>query len=143
MMRKLAILSVAFIFAALLTVSAFAQATPPANGSETSKKAESALVAEWEIVISAPGQDLAGKLKLEKDGDNYKGAVITDLGEAPLKNIKIKDDNTFTADMTANIQGQTFEGPITGKLVDGKISGEINLGGLGAITYTGKKPEKK
>ena len=44
---------------------------------------------------------------------------------------------------TDNVQGQTFEGTITGKLADGKLSGEINLSGLGAIPYSGKKPEKK
>jgi hypothetical protein len=144
-MRKLAILSAVFIITALFTTASFAQSeptTPPAK-SENSKKAESALVADWDVTISAPGQDLAGILKLEKDGDNYKGSVLTDLGEAPLKNIKINDDNTFTAEMTASVQGQVFEGTITGKLADEKISGEINLSGLGAITYSGKKAEKK
>ena len=140
-MKKLTVLCVAFIFVTLFAVSASAQA--PDNKKEEPKKEEkSAVVADWEVVISAPGQDLPGKLKIEKEGDNYKGAVITDLGEAPLKNIKVTADS-FTADMTANVQGQTFEGTITGKLAEGKLSGVINLSGLGEIPYSGKKPEKK
>lgn len=137
-MKKLAILGIAFIFTALLTVSASAQ------GATDEKKAEtSALIATWDITISAPGQDLAGTFKIEKDGDNYKGAVNTDLGEAPLKNIKVNDDNTFTADITVNVQGQSMEGTMTGKLADEKITGEITLAGLGSIPYSGKKAESK
>ncbi len=137
-MKKLAILGIAFIFMALLSVSASAQ------GATEEKKAEtSALIATWDINIAAPGQDLLGTFKLEKDGDNYKGAVNTDLGEAPLKNIKINDDNSFTADITVNVQGQTMEGTMSGKLADEKITGEINLAGLGSIPYAGKKAEKK
>ena len=137
-LKKLIILGIAFIFTALLTVSASAQ------GATDEKKAEtSALIATWDITISAPGQDLVGTFKLEKDGENYKGAVNTDLGEAPLKNIKVNDDDTFTADITVNVQGQTMEGTMSGKLADEKISGEINLAGLGVISYAGKKAEKK
>ncbi len=146
-MKKLAILCIAFVFVALFTVSASAQdkpSTPPDTKTEEPKKDEkSPFLAKWDITISAPGQDLPGTLNLEKDGDGFKGAVNTDLGEAPLKNIKIKDDNTFTADITANVQGQTMEGTVTGKLAEGKLSGEINLPGIGAIPYTGKKPENK
>lgn len=146
-MKKLAILCFVFVFAALFAGSALAQdnsTTPPATKSEEPKKDDkSPLLANWEVTISAPGQEMSATLKLEKDGDNYKGLLMTDLGEAPFKNIKIKDDNTFTADMTANIQGQTFEGTVTGKLTDGKLSGEINLQGIGAIPYAGKKQENK
>lgn len=145
-MKKFAILSTALFIAVLLTVSVSAQtgpATPPANKSEDLKKDEgNPLVTEWDVNIAAPGQDLAGTLKIEKDGEGFKGKVITDYGEAPLKNIKISGDS-FTGDMTANVQGQSFEGSITGKLADGKLTGEINLAGLGSIPYTGKKPEKK
>lgn len=134
-MKKFAILSVTFIFVALLSVAAFAQ--------EASKSKESALLASWEVTFSAPGQDVPGTFKLEKDGDSYKGNVSTALGESPLKNIKIKDDNTFTADISVNAQGQTFDGTMTGKLEGDKLSGELNLSGLGAIPYSGKKAEKQ
>jgi hypothetical protein len=140
MMKKLTVLCVAFIFMALLAVSASAQPEPKKE--EPKKEEKSAIVGEWDVIISAPGQDLPGKLKIEKDGDNYKGAVITDLGEAPLKNIKVAADS-FNSEMTANVQGQTFEGTINGKLAEGKLTGIINLTGLGEIPYSGKKPEKK
>ena len=137
-MKKLAILSVTFIFVALFSVAAIAQDKTEEKKSEET----SALLAIWDLTISAPGQELPGTFKLEKDGDNFKGAVMTDLGEVPLKNIKIEGDS-FTADITANVQGQTMEGTMTGKITDGKLSGEINLAGLGAIPYSGKKAEKK
>ena len=136
-MKKLAILTATFIFVALFSVAAFAQAT------SDDKKKDSPLLDSWDITFSAPGQDIPGTFKLEKDGDNYKGAVNTELGEAPLKNIKIKDDNTFTADITVNVQGQTMEGTINGKLEAEKLSGELTLPSFGAIPYSGKKAEKK
>ena len=145
-MKKFAILCVTFIFVALFNVSTLAQgnlATASATKSNETKKEDSPLISNWEVIISAPGQDLAGTFKLEKDGDNFKGSLTTDLGEAPLKNIKIKDDNSFTADITVNAQGQTMEGTISGKLEEEKLKGDITLPGLGAIPYTGKKAEKK
>jgi hypothetical protein len=135
-MKKLAFLSVTFIFVALLSVASFAQTE------EAKKNDSSHLLATWSISISAPGQELPGTFKFEKDGDNYKGAVTTDMGDVPLRNIKVTD-NSFTADITANVQGQSIEGTMTGKVEDGKISGEINLAGLGSISYSGKKAETK
>ena len=46
----------------------------------------------------------------------------------------------FSGTIIANIQGQSFDGTISGKLKEGKITGEINLNRIGAIPYTGKKP---
>jgi len=139
MMKKLTILGILFMFVALFSVSASAQGSNEAPKEAPKKEESSALIATWNVTISAPGMELPGTFKLEKDGDNYKGAVTTDLGEVPLKNIKITGES-FTADITANVQGQTMEGTMTGKLADGKLSGEINLSGLGAIPYTGVKP---
>lgn len=137
-MKKFAILSVTFIFVALFSVLSFAQAT------STDTKKESSLLASWEVTFSAPGQDVPGTLKLEKDGDNFKGIVNTAMtGDSTLKNIKVKDDNTFTADISVNVQGQTFDGTMTGKLDGETLSGELNLSGLGAVPYSGKKAEKK
>lgn len=132
-MKKLAIICAVFVVTALVSVSVTAQ-------TKTEEKKESALLATWSISIAAPGQELPGTFKLEKDGDNYKGSVTTDLsGESLLKNIKINDDNSFTADITVNVQGQNIEGTMTGKLADDKLSGELNLAGFGAIPYSGKK----
>lgn len=136
-MKKLAILFTTFIFVALFSVVASAQ-----DASKTEEKKESALVASWDINFSAPGQEVPGTFKFEKDGDGYKGIVSTALGEFPLKNIKVNDDNTFTSDVSVSVQGQTFEGTMTGKVVDNALSGELNLSGLGAIPYSGKKSEK-
>lgn len=137
-MKKFAMLSITFIFVALFSAVAFAQ-----EASKSDAKKDSALLASWEVTFSAPGQDVPGTFKLEKDGDNFKGIVSTALGDSPLKNIKIKDDNTFTADISVSAQGQTFDGTMSGKLEGDKLSGELNLSGLGAIPYSGKKAEKQ
>lgn len=132
-MKKLAILSVTFIFAALFSISSLAQ-----TSTDETKK-ESPLLAKWDIIFSALGQEAPGTFKLEKDGDNFKGLVSKGLGDFSLKNIKVKDDNTFTSDVTVNFQGQSFVGTMNGKLDGDKLSGELNLLGLGAIPFAGKK----
>lgn len=144
-MKKIAILCVAFISVALFAFSALAQGsstTPTAKSEEKKSDDKSPLLASWEVSISAQGQEIPGTLKLEKDGDAFKGSLTTDLADSPFKNIKINADNTFTAEMSANIQGQSFEGTVTGKLDGEKLTGEISLSGLGAFPYTGKKSAK-
>lgn len=133
-MRKTILLLSVFI-TALLAISAFAQ-----DKTEETKKEGDSIFTKWDIVITAPGQDLLGTLNLEKNGDEIKGVIITDMGEVPFRNIKITEDS-FTADISANIQGQSFDGTATGKLEEGKISGYINLAGIGEIPYSGKKAE--
>ncbi len=144
-MKKSLIPFIAFIFVALFAIAASAQGnTPPPSppekpkADETKKEEASPLLAKWDVVISAPGQDYAGTLKLEKDKDSYKGSVTTELGEAPLSNIKVTGDS-FTAGIVVNAQGQSLDGTISGKVADGKLGGEINLAAVGAIPYTGKK----
>ena len=140
-MKKTITLSFAFIFVALFAAAALAQPAQPAKpkADETKKEEASSIVAKWDVVIAAPGQDLAGLLKIEKAGDAYKGSLTTDLGEAPMDKIKV-DADSFSANITVDAQGQTMNGTITGKLKDGKITGEINLAAFGAIPYSGKKP---
>ena len=68
-MKKLAILSAAFVLVALIGVSASAMRLTEDN----------ALLATWDVTISAPGMELPGTFKLEKDGENFKGAVNTEM----------------------------------------------------------------
>jgi hypothetical protein len=132
------------VFMTLLGATAFGQTspsptpTPKPKAEEPKKDDAGALLGKWDVVFSAPGQDYAGTLTLSKDGDNFKGSVVTELGESPLSNVKVKDD-AFTANIIVNAQGQAFEGTIAGKTKEGKLSGELVLGGLGTIPYTGKK----
>ena len=107
---------------------------------QTNAKDDS-IFTKWDIMIAAPGQDMPGTLSLEKDGEEIKGLIVTDMGEVPFKNIKVTDESSFSADISANIQGQVFDGTANGKLEEGKINGFINLSGIGEIPYTGKKAE--
>ncbi len=143
-MNKLVVFGITLVIVALIAIPDFANAGSSgsfAKSAEFAKYEDSPLIATWEISISAPGQELPGTLKLEKDGEGFKGAVNTDMGEAPLKDIKIPD-NSFTSGITVNVQGQTMEGTLNGKLEDGKLKGELTLPSFGAISYTGKKSEK-
>ncbi|HEX3101085.1 MAG TPA: hypothetical protein VHQ01_04810 [Pyrinomonadaceae bacterium] len=143
-MKKPLILFIAIICMALFAVAASAQGNPPPPPPEKpkadapKKEEASPLLTKWDVVFAAPGQDYAGTLSLEKDKDSYKGSVVTELGEAPLSNIKVTGDS-FTGNIVVNAQGQSLDGTISGKVADGKLNGELNLSALGAIPYSGKK----
>lgn len=147
-MKKLFTLAFAMMLGSMLATGVAAQDGKPAQPAkpaeptkpkaDETKKTESAVLSKWEVSISAPGQEYAGVLKLEKTGDVYKGTLTTELGEAPLSGIKV-DGDSFTSAIAVNAMGQTIEGTVSGKAKDGKISGELNLNGLGVIPYAGKK----
>ena len=125
-------LSLSLVLIALFAVAASAQKA----------EAESPVVAKWNVVFSAPGQDVGGTLNLEKDTNGHKGLISTDLGDSPLSDIKITGDS-FNGKVVVNAQGQSFAGTITGNVKDGKISGELVLEGLGNIPFSGSKVEPK
>lgn len=147
-MKKLFTIASAMMLASMLGVAASAQQNPTGPSkpkadeskpkADDTKRAESAVLTKWEVSISAPGQEYAGVLKLEKAGEGFKGSLTTELGEAPLAGIKV-DGDSFTAAISVNAMGSVIEGTVSGKAKDGKISGELNLDGLGVIPYAGKK----
>ena len=144
-MKQFAILFAAFIFTASFTVASFAQ-----TATLNKKDSNSALLTDWGVRLSIQENNFNTSLKLEYDGENYKGLVkaapgespvYNSLSDSPLKNVVIKADNTFTADITFNY-GKKMEGTMTGKLEAEKLSGELNLPGLGKISYWGGKNRK-
>lgn len=139
---KRTLLFFGLLIAAISVGTASAQekpAGPSKPKADDTKKAESAAVAKWDVVVSAPGQDYNGTLKIEKATEGYKGSLTTEFGEAPFTNLKLDADG-FSASISVAAMGQSFDGTISGKVKDGKIGGELNLSGLGSVPFTGKKP---
>lgn len=125
-------LTLSLVLIALFAVAASAQRA----------ETESPVVAKWNVVFSAPGQDVSGTLNLEKDSNGHKGVISTNLGDSPLSEIKITGES-FNGKVVVNAQGQSFAGTISGTVKDGRISGELILDGLGNIPFAGSKPEPK
>lgn len=145
-MKKLLLVFTAIFISTFSITTASAQTasteTPKADApkqTEDNKTTESPLLSKWDVVISAPGQSYTGILKLEKAGDAYTGSVTTELGEAPLGNIKV-DGDSFTATIVVNAMGNSINGTMSGKVKDNALAGELVLDGLGSIPYAGKKP---
>lgn len=138
-MKRTSILIFAILVSMLSIISVSAQpGSEPAKPKADDAKKESPVGVKWEVMIAAPGQDYAGILKIERSGDKLTGSITTELGEAPLSGIKV-DGDSFTSIISVSAQGQSFEGTMSGKVKDGKITGELILSGLGSIPYTGGK----
>ena len=76
---------------------------------------------------------------LEQNGTELTGHYSSEsLGEADVKGTVNGKDVTFS--LTADLGGQSIEVTYTGTLQDdGTLSGQLDLGGYGGGTFTGKK----
>ncbi|HMT07381.1 MAG TPA: hypothetical protein PKA82_05200 [Pyrinomonadaceae bacterium] len=121
----------------MLSIAVLAFFAVAASAQQTGK--DSAVVAKWNVVFAAPGQDVSGTITIEKVGDVFKGNAVTEYGDAPMSDVKVAGD-TFSGKIVVNAQGQAFSGTISGGVKDGKLAGELVLEGLGNIPYSGSKP---
>lgn len=95
----------------------------------------------WMLEIATPfGQPSPATLVLEQDGDAIRGTLQSDMGDAPLNNIKVKR-NTFDAKLALELQGQRFEAHVTGRIDNDRLSGTItiNLPVAPPISFTGTR----
>ena len=90
---------------------------------------------KWNCVAEAPGHPLDIALELKQDGENLTGTTSSDLGNGTIDGGKVTD-KTFTATLHADVQGQTIDFKLDGKLEGDTITGNLNNPAFGAIPYT-------
>lgn len=119
------------------------KAPPPAparpSGAGTGAAAAVAQVGgTWNINIEAPGQSLAATLNLTQQGEKITGTMQSQfLGTSDIKNGAVTASG-FSFDATVNVQGQSIELSLSGKVTGNQVSGSISSP-MGAIPFSGTK----
>ena len=90
---------------------------------------------KWNLVIKTPMGDQTGVLTLKQDGDALTGDMAAAAGTTPVENGRVEGD---TLKWDAKV---TTPMPITlsfeGKIEDGNLNGNVQLGAFGASTFSG------
>ena len=91
------------------------------------------------VTLETDAGSFASSFVLEQNGTELTGHYTSEVfGEVELKGSVSGNDVTFS--FTGSAQGYDVELTYTGTLQDdGTLSGQIDLGGLGGGTFTGKK----
>jgi hypothetical protein len=109
----------------------------PTEGTTTPEENAGSVAGTWSISIVFSGQSVPGTMVLNVQGNTVTGSVQTEFGTSQLSN-GVREAGGFRANSAANIQGQTVDLTITGKVDHDQISGTITSQ-LGTTTYTGTR----
>ncbi len=110
----------------LAMAGTFAMAAPATTASDD-------VEGTWSFTVETPEMVYKGKLVFTKDGDKYTGKMITDSGEATIKNLKVTD-NTFS--FSAEAEGYYVD--IKGKVEGDKLTADVAVEG-GYLVMNGKR----
>ena len=94
---------------------------------------------DWVLTGETDGGPFTSNVMLEQNGTELTGRYSSDaLGEAELKGSV--SGNDFMWSLSADLGGQSIELTYTCTLQDdGTLSGQLDLGGYGGGTFTGKR----
>ncbi|MGB8511128.1 MAG: hypothetical protein WCD76_22345 [Pyrinomonadaceae bacterium] len=80
----------------------------------------------WNLEVSTPFGKQPATLIFERAGGNLSGRITSQLGNAPLRDIEMKDDG-FVAAVSLELQGRAYEADISGQVSGDQIEGNINV----------------
>jgi hypothetical protein len=102
-----------------------APASPaPASPAPAAAPAAFNLNGQWDAVADANGQPFPFLLTLKVDGENVTGGSSSQLGEAPIKTGKWKDNR-----LSIELEGSQGTIVMTATVLEGKLSGEFDFAG--------------
>jgi len=94
---------------------------------------------DWALTVETDQGTTTPSVMLEQNGSELTGHYSSEtLGEAEVKGSVSGNDVVFS--LSASVGGVDIEVTYTGTLQDdGTLSGQIDLGGLGGGTFTGRR----
>ena len=97
-----------------------------------------AVAGSWDITINSPMGARLAKLELAEDGGAITGTQTGEQGSVDLYDGAADGDNvSWKTDINGAMGEMTLS--FTGALADGKLSGEVQFGALGAGTWEATK----
>jgi zinc protease len=116
--------------------------TPTTGGATPSTNTGSASTADpvgaWAIQITLPnGQSIPATLNISREASALNGTISSEAGSATLSNMTLSSNN-LTSQITLNMQGQTIEGQVAGRIEGDRMTGTITIQGT-PINFTGTR----
>lgn len=106
------------------------------TGSAVSNGAEAANIAgKWTMSVDAGGQVIDLAVEIEQNGSDFTGTMASMVGNGTIKDGKI-NGNAIKGILDAEVQGQPTTIEMEGKIDGEKMSGTLNVPGIGTVTFT-------
>lgn len=99
---------------------------------------EDNVAGKWTLTVAAPGESVEVLLDLKQDGEKVTGTMASSHGSGTVTKGSFKDKK-LSATFTAEIQGSPTELGLEGTVDGDKISGTMNVAGLGSFSYSGTR----
>jgi zinc protease len=96
-------------------------------------------VGSWSIELETPlGQNIPATLTIAREGENFTGRFSSELGEADLGTIEIRE-NSFGASTSVEMDGHSVPVQISGSFEGDHAEGLLTLQDSPAIPFSGSK----
>lgn len=121
----------------IFDVDGIPQAVEQYEAADTGEAASFA--GEWELTLDFQGQKVPVSLRIDQDGDSVTGSVETVLGKGEITSGKVRGDK-LAATANTDIQGQSVDLQISGRLIDRTITGTISAAIIpDSLPFTGAR----
>jgi hypothetical protein len=99
------------------------------------------LVGTWNLEVATPFGKHPATLVFEGTGGALNGHINSRLGDAPLGELSVGDDNSFNATVSLDFQGKPYDANISGRVDGDEIGGiiKVKIAIAPPIKYTGTR----
>ncbi len=91
---------------------------------------------KWTISVDAGGQVIDLAVELKQTGSDFVGTMSSGVGNGTFEKGKVSG-SAITATLQADVQGQPSTIAVDGKVDGDKMTGTMNVPGIGVVSFTG------
>jgi dipeptidyl aminopeptidase/acylaminoacyl peptidase len=110
----------------------------PSGGTNTTAGPTANISGKWTMMVDAGDQEIPVEIEIKQTGSEFAGTTSSHLGAGSLESGKI-NGNTLTGVLKSDVQGQQMVIQLEGKIDGGKMSGTLNVPGMGEMPFTATK----
>lgn len=113
-----------------------ARSAPAGNGNGNSSTAS--VGGKWTWTVDAGGQMIDLAIEIKQTGSDFVGTMASGVGNGSIEKGKVSG-STITGVLQAEVQGQPATIAIDAKVDGDKMSGTMNVPGIGVVSFTAIK----
>jgi zinc protease len=98
------------------------------------------IAGSWSIEFETPlGQSIPATLTISRQNSGFAARITSEMGEAELDSIELKDDNSFHATTSLEMDGHAVEAKISARFAGDQTEGFLTLANSPSLPFTGSK----